>query len=341
MGVVAISSLKPLSDLKVRVPRLAEDIWLTKAGEAVSYIDIFVSVEKESSEVLSSIFLLMDGKVKHVENVSSMWYEDPDKLYEGVGGYMYSLGLKKIRETKNDVFMLIDGIDCYVPKQHSVQIPVNKELGLLELRFLKPIKPGETVGVKIEVLVSREFSKSETYPTEVFYFEIFPYCHWAIGADVLRGHGFLPDNLTPVKAYYLYLFLPPGYETDRERTTEFLTLDLSKCKRCTRFCPFPDRMSKLLEVPVEEIRKDREGIRWHIKSLSKWQGKSITAVFFPSKSFKIRLFEHLLEVLVIGFLINVIAGLVYNYDLLILGVSLALLLFSVGILVYIFKRYRL
>ena len=341
MGIVAVSSLKPLSSLKIRVPRLAEDIWLTKAGEAVSYIDIFISVEKDSSESLSSIFLVMDGKVKHVENVSSIWYEDPDKFYKGVGGYMYSLGLRKIRETNVGVLMFVDGIDCYVPKQHRVQIHVNKKLGLLELRFLDLIKPSETVGVKIEVLVSCEFSKSETYPTEVFYFEIFPYCHWAVGADVLHEYGFLSNNLTPVEAYYLYLFLPPGYETDRERTTEFLTLDLSKCKKCSRFCPFPDRISKLLGVPLEEIRKDREGIRWYIKSLSNWQSRSITAVFFPSKSLKIRLFEHLLEVLVIGFLINVIAGLVYNYHPLILGVSLTLLLFSVGILVYIFKRYRL
>jgi len=338
MGIVAVSSLRQLSKLKIRIPRLAEDIWLSKTG-AVSYIDIFISVETDSPEPLSSIFLVMDGKVTHAENVSTMWYEEPEKLYEGVGGYMYSLGFEKLQDTNDFVLMFIDGINCHVPKGHRVQIHVNKELGILEIGFLDPVKPGETVGIKIEVLVSREFSKSEAYPTEVFYFDVFPYCHWAIGADVLRKHGFLPDNLAPVEAYYLYLFLPPGYETDRERTTKFLTLDLSKCKECTRFCPFPERIAKLLAVPLEEIRRDREGIRWHIKSLSKWQSKSITAVFVP-KSLKKTLFGQLLEVLVIGFLINVIAGLVYNYNPLILGVSLLLLFFSVSIRVYIFKRYR-
>jgi len=344
MGIVAVSSLRTLSDIKCRVVRLSEDLWLTKKGDVVSYIDLLVHVEKDTRENLPSMLIFMDSKVRKVSDVSSLWYENPKKYSEGIGGYMYSNGMEKRSEDENNVYMSIDGIDCLVPKRPVVQTMPKKSPNIFKIDFPEPVKPNETIGMKIEVLQSGVYRKSDVYPSEGYrMFEIFPYCHWAVGVDRLNEFGFKPENLMPVEAYYLYLFLPPKFETNRALTTRFMTLDLAKCDTCTRFCPFPERVSNLTGEPLALVKKDREGIRWKIENLKDWIGRSIEVLFSPSsptvKPFKIRLVESLLSLLLVGFCVNVIAGLVYNYDLLKLVASIALLGVAIIPLIYILWKY--
>jgi len=341
MGVVAISTLNPLSKQRLRIPRLAEDTWLDKSGKTISYLDIFFLIETNSHENLNYLYIVMDGFLEYAEDVSFMWYKDTNTFLEGVGGYMYSSGLRKIGESLNYYHMYVDGIECNVPKPNTIEIHVKNKQGIIEINFLEPIQSNEIIGIKIEVLLSRKLLKTDIYPTEVYFFEIYPYSHWIIGIDVLQEYGFTEENLIPIESYYLYVFLPPGYNTDRERTTKFLTLDLSKCEDCDRYCPFIDRASKLLNIPLNEVKKDREGIRYHLTSLYKWQSKCITIVFYQIGSLKIKLFMRFFEILVIGFIINVISGLVFNYDPYIFSISFLLLFSSIVILIIMFKKFHI
>ena len=98
--------------------------------------------------------------------------------------------------------------------------------------------------------------------------------------------------------------------------------------------------------PLVGLRRNdssRENLKKLLVFGLQWRGRSIGVLFAPSsptvKPFKVRLIQNILSLLLIGFCINVIAGLIFNYNLPLLMISVVLLIVAIIPLIYILKRY--